>query len=522
MKMKKVLSLLLCAMLAVSASATAVFAAAPDSTEVQGYTIVKDFMALNKANSGLNFMYNVADEGSRVGGNRDVSTDAATGFEYGSIEFSKSGYFGIVLKESIANLAEYNETGYILVTLRAKTGTSVPETVNVRAGANNNYYTMGKANFAENIKVGEWSTVKIPFKMLVDNKKLGGFTGNDQWQSLNDAKINNIRIVGINSNAPEVNSVLEVAELKFCADKTLYTWGECIMDGAVVGGADVITNPNAINKLAPSSKSVAYNDGYATFEPDSEESTAMGFRADLHKLLPADKEGIGKELFIRIKFKSENMPKKLKMTWTQHEDFGNAKKTVTTFVRNADGKSSWTDFGDGWMTVDIPLTAFNTDWWWSNIQPEKIKVIVFSFEGYQDGTYAKNIDVNQVAVFGPKQELVVKEFKVVNEGNTEGTAATTFTAGEKLSVKATAVNTTTSAEKLNVITALYSSDGTLIDAKVTANNAAISTAEQSFDTTFEVAEDARNAAVKAFVWTASGMTPLGYIDGLTQADSSEI
>ena len=84
------------------------------------------------------------------------------------------------------------------------------------------------------------------------------------------------------------------------------------------------------------------------------------------------------------------------------------------------------------------------------------------------------------------------------------------------------MNTTTSAEKLNVITALYSSDGTLIDAKVTANNAAISTAEQSFDTTFEVAEDARNAAVKAFVWTASGMTPLGYIDGLTQADSSEI
>lgn len=530
--MKKLLSLMLCVVILVTTSLVPVMAATVDSTEMGGYAVVKDFFALNKSANWNNWMSRTQD-GTAVNGNRVVETDAKTGFEYGSIEFSQSGIFGIKIQEGIA-LNDYIDNGYVLVTMRVKTNTTKPEIINIRTGNYNQYYTQELINYADKVKIGEWSTIMVPFKTLIGTRtqnKLGKLDNSSYWQLATSANINDIKIVANNSEAPETKSVLEVAELKIYKDETLYTWGESIMDGRVVNNSTVAIEPNStahtltnMNGLAVSSKSKTYNEeGYLTFEPYTEESTSMGFGVILHKELPAEGD-IANELFIRIKFRTENVPSNIKMNWSVRGDynFKNAQNIPTTFTRTATN-CTWSDYGDGWMTVDVKVPTIKPNWWWTGIPTKKIGSIVFSFEGYDENTYATAIDVKEVAVYGPKQEFIVKDFKVVNEGATEDISATSYLAGENLQIKATVKSTMPETQNMNIIAALYNDDGMLLDATPISLTANANPNDQVVGDTYTVAENIENTKIKAFLWDdLLNITPLyNAIDELTQETSSE-
>ena len=194
-----------------------VFSVSVSADDAQ-YIPIVDYMQLNKENPGNFYMYHGA-EGVRYGGNRNVLTDSATGYEYGSVEFLNKGYFGIVAGGSHAlKVSELDtENTFALVTLRVKEGTTKPETIYIRAGVQDNYYSMVKNNIADMISIGEWSTITVSLKELLGNSNLGNFDkNNDTWMSQADAKINNIRVQCINSPGTTEKSVIEVAQLQFC------------------------------------------------------------------------------------------------------------------------------------------------------------------------------------------------------------------------------------------------------------------------------------------------------------------
>ena len=535
--MKKILSSLIVVCLFASIMFMQVSAATVDSVESTSLETLRDYMQLNKQESWNYYMYHGADDytnNKRYGGNRDVTTDSATGYEYGSVEFLNKCYFGIVAGGSYAlTVSELDtENTFVLVTMRVKEGTTKPETIYIRAGVQDNYYSMVKNNIADKVKVGEWSTITVSLKELLGNSKLGNFEGNDTWQEQAAAKINNIRVQCINSADTTEKSVIEVAQVKMMQNTKIYTWSNGIINGAKASDsiriaydgdkAKKYTLANMNNdRLKVSASAMTENNGYMTFTPSTETSSAVGFGTLLHKDIPASGD-IASELFIRVKFRSENMPTQLRMIYSVRDMnlFDNA-KFYPIEIKKSGTTGTWTDYEDGWTTVDVPVNKFGVEWWWEAGlgSVRKIGSVAVSFEGYADGTYAAPVDVKEVAVYGPKQEFVVKDFKVLNQNASGDTAATNYAAGETLTLKAVFKNTVADTKNIKIVAALYDKNGeNMIAAKALDVPALADPNDNTFTGEFTVDSDVSDTIVKAFLMSDfASLTPLtNCIDNLSQ------
>ncbi len=275
---------------------------------------------------------------------------------------------------------------------------------------------------------------------------------------------------------------------------------------------------NDINFLA---SEYVYNDGYITFKPNADKNYGLSFNLGIEKLLTLpvasyeDKNNktYGKydDYFIRVKIRSESIPNNIYIGARSNYNGKGGNNCGGIRPVTASAYSEWQ--ANEWFTLDIPLTDFmkvgqsialkdgkigsiNLFFYNSNADDDSTKA------GY-DHTALSNIDIADIAIYGPKRGLTVTNLKI-----TKGGAETAdYSAGDSLVLQAVVTNSASTARAFKAIGAFYNggqlSNVTVLDMSSEANSDSVTLSSEP------IAAPEGTTKFKAFIFNGmDDITPL--------------
>ena len=505
--MKRVFSILLCVALAVSLFAIPAFA---DEGEMV---------------SNVGLLNNITFSTSS-GQYSDVTT--GDGAFSGTMTESKKE---ISVKFDKTDLSSYVDTGYIgfKMKLAVRTyisGTSTIDGVdhttknNVSAVLSPDYQT--DANTAD-----KWVNVFIPLSLYANAKGKCYMAGNEHKGSANNHEVEFKfdKIYQLNIQ-PEVdkntkNTKIEVKDFAIFNSAALTINGNAMTSywRPMIDGNVIIGNAFSNTKAYGLGVDIKYNDdktnyndkyfmaseltidpalGYATIKANttnkngaavnvSMSSAANSWYSNYKISLPESKD----KYILRLKVKSQTVPTDLLI--------GSKNATVNAGgIRqvNTDYRKTWE--ANKWSIIEIPMDDFLKGGMTNATAIDSISLMFVNI----NGNALSDIDIADIAIYGPKRGLTVTGLKVTKSD----TETATYSANDSLVIAANAANTSASSKTFKAVGAFYNGE-TLSQVTLLDMSAAAATSATVKSAAITAPEG--TTSFKAFAFTSmSDITPL--------------
>ena len=503
--MKRVFSILLCAALAVSLFAIPAFADEGEVVSKIGLSEVK--------NNGSN-MKNVS-----------IATDTITGQMQGNKQEIK-------IKYDIANVDAYSDIGYIgfyaNFSVVPKYIRIYPYSLIKDANGSEQYARPGVAGIPgiSGMKANEWFWCYVPlttFKGIT-----GKVNGQDTDYSLKT--LCQLIIQPEMTTVPTADSPVDV-QIK---DLGFYVLKNNI-DGVEKEGywnplnKGVTTTDNVVRtNLGYGNTSMAYNDkdylsagydahdGYLTFKPNAANTNGMsinfaysgnsgnGLTLPVFTNQAADSKGnIYRDYtgwYLSVKLRSSIIPSDLYIGAKSGYSASAQKGNDVGGIRKINSLSGWT--AGEWCVLNIPMSDFMKAAIAKSTNPSTIGSINMFFINMDGTTALSDIDIADIAIYGPKRGLTVTGLKVTKSG----AETATYSASDALVIAADAANTSASSKTFKAVGAFYDgetlSQVTLLDMSAAAATSATVKSEA-------ITAPEGTTSFKAFAFTSmSDITPL--------------
>ena len=247
-----------------------------------------------------------------------------------------------------------------------------------------------------------------------------------------------------------------------------------IVNGSLTDGTDLKLDSDFIYDIKISNKDLdvatsfissgyVMNDGYITFKPNATKTNGLSFYLGTAGLtLPVSKTWLDngttrwkyEDYTLRLKIKSATVPKELYIGpmsgYSKTENSGYNAGGIRP-IKNcfADMKSNQ------WFTLDISLYDFiKGDISNSSKNTAKTLGSITLFFRNTDGTALSDIDIAEMAIYGPSRGLTVTNLQITKDSE----QVTSYSTGDALVLQADVANTTSLDKSFKTIGAFYNDD----------------------------------------------------------------
>ena len=238
--------------------------------------------------------------------------------------------------------------------------------------------------------------------------------------------------------------------------------------------------------------------GYLTVKPNATKPNGLNFNIGIEKLIPVY-TSIRSKSYLRIRMRSATVPEYLVIGPKS------GYSASTTSGNNAGGMRPTggivpSGTANEWFDIDIPLADFMVN----NIEScSTIGSLNFFFLN-TSGTALSNVDIADIAVYGPKQTFEVTDLRITKDS----TEVDSYAVADTLTLEADTTNTTSLAQSVKLIGAFYTGT-TLTGVQVVDLQSAKNSGEVTLTTTINVPSDAANTTFKVMALdNLDDLTPL--------------
>ncbi len=290
-----------------------------------------------------------------------------------------------------------------------------------------------------------------------------------------------------------------------------------IINGSVVAGNTIRTDTAygqdaTVNKVTYSDKNFLASgytldaeNGCLTVKPNATNTYGLSFNITITNKVPLP-QVIWSDSILRVKIAASNLPEYMFVgpTGTYTNTSGSEKTANAGGARPTGGiKLSEKTAVNGYIEVDIRLSDIFKGGYETN-NCTKMSTINFIFFNTDTNKALSNIDIADIAVYGPKQAFKVTGLRITKDS----TEVDSYAVADTLTLEADTTNTTSLTQSVKLIGAFYTGT-TLTGVQVVDLQSAKNSGEATLTTTIIVPSDAANTTFKVMALdNLDDLTPL--------------